>query len=158
MSNKSLAARVVSRRWIFWSILAGGGAVVGARTLQPSPTYAGDALSVAEAHKLATSGQITLVDIRRPDEWRRTGLGEGAHPIDMRRDDFIQALSQVAGHDRTAPIALICAGGVRSARLSRALTEAGYTNAIDVPEGMLGSKAGPGWVRSGLPTTSYKGS
>ena len=100
---------------------------------------------------MATSGEIVLIDIRRPDEWKRTGIGEGAYPIDMRRDDFIEALQAVAGADKSKPIALICARGVRSARMSNRLTEAGFTRIIDVPEGMLGSKAGPGWVKSDLP-------
>ena len=72
------------------------------------------------------------------------------------RADFIAALTDAAGADRDAPIALICAGGVRSARLGRRLTEAGFTNIIDVPEGMQGSGAGPGWLRRGLPTRTYE--
>jgi rhodanese-related sulfurtransferase len=40
---------------------------------------------------------------------------------------------------------------VRSSRLSRTLRDAGYSNVIDVPEGMLGSYAGPGWLERGLP-------
>ncbi|MEM7317821.1 MAG: rhodanese-like domain-containing protein, partial [Pseudomonadota bacterium] len=111
----------------------------------------GGQLNVTEAHAQATAGDIVLVDIRRPDEWQATGVGEGAHPIDMRRPDFVEALVRVAGPDLDRPIALICARGVRSARLSLALTEAGYTRIIDVPEGMLGSRAGPGWLDAELP-------
>ncbi|MBV1895001.1 MAG: rhodanese-like domain-containing protein [Rhodobacteraceae bacterium] len=119
------------------------------------PVYAGGSLSVTEAHTQAANGTIILIDIRRPDEWSRTGIGKGAHPIDMRRDDFNMALAEITGDDRTVPIALICARGVRSARLSKRLTEAGYRNIIDVPEGMEGSKAGPGWVASNLPTYEF---
>lgn len=74
----------------------------------------------------------------------------------MRRKDFIAALDQVTGGDKSVPVALICARGVRSARLSNRLTEAGYTNIIDVPEGMLGSPAGPGWLQSGLPVRDFE--
>ncbi len=121
------------------------------------PSFAGQALSVSEAHRAATGGQVFLIDIRRPDEWQNTGVGEGAHPIDMRRKDFVEALDQVTGGDKSAPVALICARGVRSARLSNRLTEAGYSNIIDVPEGMLGSSAGPGWIKSGLPLREFEG-
>lgn len=108
------------------------------------------ALSVQDAHAAANSGAITLIDIRRPDEWARTGIGAGALPIDMRDPDFTeQLLTQVA--DKNAPIALICARGVRSRGLTKKLTAAGFTNIIDVPEGMLGSGAGPGWLGAGLP-------
>ncbi len=118
--------------------------------------YSGGRIQAAGAYQKAVSGDILLVDIRTPREWRATGIGRGAHPLDMRREDFLQALTQLANGDRSAPVALICARGVRSARLSNQLTAAGFTNIIDVPEGMLGSAAGPGWLRAGLPVEAYK--
>ena len=75
----------------------------------------------------------------------------------MRRDDFVQALTELVAGDLNSPVALICARGVRSARMSNKLTAAGFTQIIDVPEGMLGSAAGPGWVRAGLPVMEYEG-
>lgn len=148
--------RRISRR----GFLVGGGVVAvalagGAWWRRQAPDYDGVALSVAQAHAAAKSGDITLIDIRTPREWRATGVGEGAVPIDMRRDDFVEALQRVAGQDPSARIALICARGVRSARMSLRLSAAGFTNIIDVPEGMLGSVAGPGWVRSGLPVGEW---
>ena len=121
-----------------------------------TPDYQGAALSVDDAYRLANSGEIFLIDIRRPDEWERTGIGEGAIPIDMRRRDFVDALQEISGLDKTKAIALICAGGVRSARLGTKLSQAGFADISDVPEGMLGSRAGPGWVRRGLPVIPYK--
>jgi len=117
---------------------------------QTVPTHGGD-LSPPEAHALANSGQIILVDVRRPDEWAQTGSGEGAYRIDMRRDDFVTELLEIVGGDTSAPVAVICARGVRSNRMSRTLINAGFTNIIDVPEGMLGSRAGPGWIARDLP-------
>lgn len=111
----------------------------------------GAELTPDEAHAKARAGEITLIDIRRPDEWAETGSGEGAHRLDMRRDDFVAALREITGGDTARPVALICARGVRSARLTNALTEAGFSNIIDVPEGMLGSRAGPGWLGRDLP-------
>ena len=103
------------------------------------------------AHRLAIDGEIVLIDIRRPDEWAATGSGAGAVRLDMRRDDFVAELETITGGDRSLPVALICARGVRSARLTNRLAEAGFNNIIDVPEGMLGSSAGPGWLARGLP-------
>jgi rhodanese-related sulfurtransferase len=115
------------------------------------PAPAAEVLTATEAFAKAATGKITLVDIRTPEEWDKTGSGAGAKRLDMRRDDFVSALDKILGGDKSKPVALICARGVRSSRLSRALRESGYTNIIDVPEGMLGSYAGPGWLERGLP-------
>ncbi len=108
-------------------------------------------IDVATAHRLAEAGEIILVDIRRPDEWAASGSPASGHRLDMRREDFSEALLTLTGGARDAPVALICARGVRSSRLTNQLMAAGFTHIIDVPEGMLGSAAGPGWVRAGLP-------
>lgn len=147
----------ISRRWVLAgavAVVAGGFAVREYRLIPPD--YAGDKLSAEQAHQAATSGEVTLIDIRTPGEWKSLGVGEGAYPLDLRRADFIDALTAIVGPDRGQPIALICARGVRSARLSLVLSKAGFTNIIDVPEGMLGSRAGPGWINTGLPVVSYK--
>ncbi|WP_341368524.1 rhodanese-like domain-containing protein [Yoonia sp. BS5-3] len=108
-------------------------------------------LTPPEALIAATAGDILLVDIRRPDEWQQTGIAAPAHPIDMRDDDFLDQLRTLRTAT-TQPIAVICARGVRSARLTRRLEEAQLGPIIDIPEGMLGSVAGPGWLERGLPT------
>jgi rhodanese-related sulfurtransferase len=117
---------------------------------QTAPSNGGD-LSPPDAHALALLGEITLIDIRRPDEWAQTGSGEGARRLDMRRNDFIPELMKLVGGDPSKPVAVICARGHRSFRMSRTLKNAGFTNIIDVPEGMLGSRAGPGWIARNLP-------
>ncbi|GFE63924.1 rhodanese-like domain-containing protein [Litoreibacter roseus] len=111
----------------------------------------GDRIDAPTAYELAKSGDILLIDIRRPDEWAKTGSGVGAARLDMRRTDFIDALDILTEGRRDRPVALICARGVRSARLNNLLVEAGFTRIIDVPEGMLGSAAGPGWIARDLP-------
>lgn len=109
------------------------------------------ALSPPDARRLVREGKLVLVDIRRPDEWAATGVPQGALAIDMRRADFIEAVKETAGNNPDVPIAFICAGGVRSRWVTNALTDAGLTNLVDIPEGMLGSAAGPGWLARGLP-------
>lgn len=111
--------------------------------------------STPDAHTAALTGTVLLIDIRRPDEWERTGVGEAAVPLDMRRSDFIDALLARTKGRRDVPVALICARGVRSRRMTERLTEAGFSTIIDVPEGMLGSGAGPGWLKRGLPTVNW---
>lgn len=135
------------------SVVATGGAVA-AQWYNILAENGTDALTPQEAHSAANEG-ILLIDIRRPDEWVRTGIGENAIPIDMRRSDFETELLEFAKGDTTRPIVLICARGVRSRRMAARLTEAGFTRIIDVPEGMLGSGAGPGWLKRGLPVVAY---
>jgi len=108
-------------------------------------------ISVQEAHQAVQADEIWLIDIRRPDEWAATGVAEGALTIDMRRDDFVAALQSATQADPNRPVAIVCARGVRSRRLTAQLAEAGITNLVDLPEGMLGSQAGPGWIAAGLP-------
>ncbi|MGJ8627593.1 MAG: rhodanese-like domain-containing protein [Sulfitobacter sp.] len=108
-------------------------------------------ISAPDAAAAVASGELILVDIRRPDEWAKTGVPQGAVTLDMRRDDFPQALLAAMDGQKDRPVALICARGVRSARISARLIEAGFTHVIDVSEGMLGSRAGPGWLKRGLP-------
>ncbi len=127
---------VTGGRNLFWSILSEDVA---------------DRIDVETAHRLAEAGDIVLIDIRRPDEWAATGSPASGHRLDMRREDFSDRLLELVGGDLDAPIALICARGVRSSRLTNQLTAAGFTRVIDVPEGMLGSAAGPGWIRASLP-------
>ncbi|MDD9910576.1 MAG: rhodanese-like domain-containing protein [Ahrensia sp.] len=117
-------------------------------------TYQGEKLSVQQAHWAASKGEIILIDIRRPDEWKTTGIAASALPLDMRRDDFTQQLGMLVDGNKNAAVALICARGVRSAGLANRLQEAGFTRIMDVPEGMFGSAAGPGWLQSGLPLKS----
>ncbi len=151
---RSLLSR---RRLLGYGIIAGVAVLGYSRWRLRRPDYAGGSLDVHKAHAQAASGEVLLIDIRRPDEWTLTGIGEGAVPLDMRRADFENELKHLADGDTTRPIALICARGVRSARMSGRLTEAGFTNIIDVPEGMLGSSAGPGWLAQALPVTPYAG-
>lgn len=141
---------MISRRVVLG---AGGVALLAAAVgyRQVFPVFDGPVLDAVQAHQMAVAGAVSLIDIRRPDEWALTGTGEGAQPLDMRRDDFTDALGAMVRGNRAAPIALICARGVRSARMANLLVAAGFTRVLDVPEGMLGSSAGPGWIARGLP-------
>lgn len=127
-------------------------ALIAVAATLPRPALA-DVLSAPQAQAAAARGALLLVDIRRPDEWADTGIPVPAHPLDMRDPGFTEALLRLAGGDPGRPVALICAGGVRSARLAADLRRAGFTAVADVAEGVLGSPAGPGWVARGLPLT-----
>ena len=108
-------------------------------------------LGVTDAYRAAQAGEIILVDIRTPGEWQDTGIAEGAVALDMQAKDFIPALIALRERNPGKRIAFICAVGGRSGYLNRFLYKNGFGNTADVPEGMLGSSAGPGWLKAGLP-------
>ena len=111
----------------------------GALTMTPDDAFAAAAV-----------GDILLVDVRRPDEWEATGVPRHAVAFDLREDGFLESVRR-ARSSEDQPIVLICARGVRSARLTARLAEAGLEPIVDVPEGILGSLSGPGWLKRGLP-------
>ncbi|MFN3208187.1 MAG: rhodanese-like domain-containing protein [Roseovarius sp.] len=148
MSDRKLSRRAVVGAGLATVAVAGAGA---GWALWPGAGFAGRSLSVEQAYQAVQAGDILLVDIRRPDEWADTGIAEGAYPLDMRRTDFADALAALKKDAPDRPVALICARGVRSSRLATQLTEAGFAGVINVPEGMLGSRHGPGWIGAGLP-------
>lgn len=117
-------------------------------------------MPVETAHAQAKKGSIVLVDVRRSSEWRQTGIPASAHAITMHQDrqSFLAQLRAVAGTGKSArPIALICARGGRTSYLMRDLANAGFANLINVTEGALGSRYGPGWLAKGLPVRSWPG-
>jgi rhodanese-related sulfurtransferase len=115
----------------------------------------GPALTATEAHAQAQAGTLTLIDIRRPDEWRQTGVAQDALRINMAHPQgasgFVQQVAAELGGDRNAPIGLICRTGNRTTHMQQALREAGFTRVYNIREGMVGSAAGPGWIARGLP-------
>lgn len=116
---------------------------------------AGPELSAPEALEMAKQGELTIVDVRTPGEWRRTGVGAGALEINMIQsrgaDEFVEKVLQEVDGDKDAPIALICRTGNRSGQMQQVLTARGFTQVYNIREGMAGSGAGPGWLKRGLP-------
>ncbi|MCB1478590.1 MAG: hypothetical protein KDJ62_06910 [Rhodobiaceae bacterium] len=108
-------------------------------------------LDAIQAHTRAEAGKLVLIDVRTEEEWRETGIGTFAVPISMLDRAFLQKLDAAVGGDKTKPIAMICASGVRSAMVARALANYGFSRVYDVSEGMDGSRAGPGWLARKLP-------
>lgn len=140
------------------AILAAGAASAGALQFSTPTRLIDDAnrtLSPPEALAAVGNGTVILIDIRRPDEWARTGVAQGAVPIDMRRDDFADTVAALHAANPDVRLAFICARGVRSRNVIGRLEDVGIQNTLDVPEGMLGSSAGPGWLKRGIPVVPY---
>src|SRR6188472_1391097 len=79
-------------------------------------------VDTAEAQRLIDSGQVAVLDVREPDEYE-----EGAIPgaVHIPRGHLE---GQVEGRllDKTQPVVIYCAGGVRSAFTAKTLAELGY--------------------------------
>lgn len=126
---------------------------IAAFLLSVATVFAGpQILSATDAENMAKNDEIILIDIRTPQEWATTGVGEGAVALDMTAKSFLGALKAIRKSHPSTQIAFICATGGRSGHVVRYLTAHGFDNTADVAEGMMGSQAGPGWLKRGLPT------
>jgi rhodanese-related sulfurtransferase len=108
-------------------------------------------ITPVEAAKLVADKKAILVDIRTPEEWKETGVAEGAHRLDMNDPMFTAKLSKLMDGDRTKPVALICRTANRTRTVQAALMQqGGYTRVINVEGGMIGNSADKGWIAHGL--------
>lgn len=111
-------------------------------------------ISASEATAKSADGDLLIIDVRTPAEWRETGTPRGAARANIFDHDFIEQIARIVGSDKSRLIAMICARGNRSTRAKQMLAEAGFSNVQNVREGMLGSAYGRGWLASGYPTQS----
>lgn len=95
---------------------------------------------------------VPLYDIRRPDEWRQTGVVAGSRKLTFvdangrLRPGFLESLT--ADIDPNAPLVLICRTGNRTDVLARHLVEQlGYTRVYNVRDGITQ------WIREGRPVS-----
>ena len=114
-----------------------------------------DILLAEQALEMSEKGELTIIDVRTPMEWMRSGVAQGALTITPQNPAFMQELSDAVEGDLSKPIALICATGQRTAMIQRFLREQGYSAVADISEGMMGNFSAPGWLNKKLPTVQY---
>jgi rhodanese-related sulfurtransferase len=122
--------------------------------LVPTATFAGEPgyTNVDNAAlKVLVDDGVKIVDVRRPDEWRTTGVIPGSALLTAFdasgrfNPDFPAAFEALVNRDES--VVLICQSGGRSTALARALSEqAGYTRIYNVAGGIAG------WMEGGNPT------
>ena len=117
-------------------------------------------VSPDQALQLARGGQVTIIDIRRPDEWRQSGLPAGTERAMVRLsrgpNEFLHKIAKLTQGDKSKRIFLICAAGVRFGYAAKLLASRGYTQVMDISEGMLGNGHGAGWLARDLPISIFK--
>ena len=85
---------------------------------------------------------VTIIDVRRADEWTNTGTIDGSHLITFfdkngryDADDWLAQLDKLVSIDE--PFVLICAVGVRSRNIAQLLdARLGYTAVHNVKKGI----------------------
>jgi len=92
---------------------------------------------------------VPMYDIRRPEEWRETGVVEGSRKltyVDASGRPNPEFLARFTAEvDKNAPVVLICRTGSRSDSLARELVEMGYTQVYNVRNGITR------WLSEGNP-------
>ena len=137
------------KQWIGTILLCFGllNSVLAAELLGVSPQ---------ELSQLQQRGAV-LVDIRTPEEWRKTGLIPGSQPLMFfdasGKSDPAAWLQQL---DKLSPgksgnIVLICRSGHRSEQVGNLLAKTlGYEHVYHLKSGLKG------WVEQGQPTTACR--
>ncbi|PTL59711.1 rhodanese-like domain-containing protein [Paraconexibacter algicola] len=100
------------------------------------------ALTPVAAHERAAAGELLLVDVREPGEFR-SGHAPGARNVPLA--GVGAACAQLAADGRD--VAFVCKSGMRSGAAVSAARQHGL-HAANVRGGMLA------WQRAGLPTTT----
>jgi rhodanese-related sulfurtransferase len=97
-------------------------------------------LTVAEAHRLWSSGELAIVDCREEREHETTRI-PGVPLVPM--SEFLARVEELPG-DR--PLAIICRSGARSAQVADYLTASGDHGQVANVEGGIIA-----WAAEGLP-------
>ncbi len=104
---------------------------------------------------LITEGKVTLIDIRRQEEWQQTGIVKGSKTItffdNMGRINpkFVPEFTALVKPEQT--VALICRTGNRTQAAGQAIAQQlGYKNVLNVTHGITG------WIAEKRPVAKYK--
>lgn len=105
-----------------------------------------------EQLKVLIDQGVTVYDIRRVDEWQKTGVVAGSHKLTFvdangkGSDKFLERFSSEVSKD--TPVVLICRTGNRTDTLGRYLVgKLGYTQVYNVRDGITH------WISAGNPVS-----
>jgi rhodanese-related sulfurtransferase len=109
-------------------------------------------LDLSEFEKLKKEG-VTVIDIRTPDEWKTTGIIEGAHKItffNIQGQPLLADWFFEVGHllkDKKTPFIIYCAHASRTQSLGQGLAQMGFENVYELKGGIEN-----GWIKQGKRT------
>lgn len=76
---------------------------------------------------------VQLIDLRTPEEIKRTGMIQGARAINFYAQDFD---TQIARLDKSKPVVVYCAAGGRSPQAAAKMSKMGFSKVYDYSGGM----------------------
>ncbi|MEM8648948.1 MAG: rhodanese-like domain-containing protein [Pseudomonadota bacterium] len=102
-------------------------------------------ITVTDALERTKTGDVLLIDVREPDEWRATGSPRGSLRVALQSPDFVNQIRKHSNHRKELPIALCCRSGLRGKKAAELLVQDGFDNVSNVEGGMMK------WVSEDLP-------
>lgn len=100
-------------------------------------------LNNQQLSRLIEADNITIIDIRRAEEWRQTGVIKNSKLLtlfDKNGKTKPQFLTEIQRIPKDKPIAIICKVGNRSKVASRYLSKQGWTKVYNLKHGILSWK------------------
>jgi molybdopterin/thiamine biosynthesis adenylyltransferase/rhodanese-related sulfurtransferase len=98
-------------------------------------------ITVHQLKEQLDAGEIALIDIRGREEWDQGNIKDAVHIsrgfLELQIENYVR--------DRNTPVAVMCAGGVRSLLGARDLGTMGFKNVVSVAGGFSG------WKSAGYP-------
>lgn len=108
-------------------------------------------LSPVEANAKAQAGEILIVDVRTPGEWRDTGVAKGAELVTLQDPNFAAKVLALMEQNPGKDVAFICRTGNRSMAAARMLDKKTEAPIYNIQEGMVGRTSADGWIARDLP-------
>lgn len=102
-------------------------------------------MDVNTIHQMQKAGEITLIDVRKHDEWLKIGTPEGSNTLTLSNVRFLEQVLELVEQDKNQTIALSCHAGNRSKEAAQMLAQAGFKNLISVEGGIVA------WKNANLP-------
>jgi len=104
-------------------------------------------IGVEEFNKLAKSGKVTVVDVRKADEYA-SGFIEGAINVDWKNRHFAENALKTITNDK--PVAIYCRSGNRATRAMYAMAALGFTEVYNLEHGMKS------WNKANMPVKTLE--
>jgi rhodanese-related sulfurtransferase len=105
-------------------------------------------ISPQQLANLCKNGQVELIDVRTPVEYRELHVA-AARNVPLHKLDPV-ALMQIRNGSKDAPLYLICRSGSRGRQACEKFLAAGFPNVVNVEGGTLA------WAECGLPVVRGK--